>query len=96
MCVCTNSLPSVKYGYLTVDMPCFIFQFNVYSYCYRIQMGIEVNKRHAPVWQAWGVLESRYNCGFIDDGNGDGISSKTTSGINPQDEASEAYCKILT
>jgi hypothetical protein len=48
---------------------------------------------HAPVWQAWGVLESRYNCGFIDDGNGEGISSKTTSGITPRDVASEALSK---
>ncbi|KAL3763301.1 hypothetical protein ACHAW5_007894 [Stephanodiscus triporus] len=27
----------------------------------RLQKGTEVNKRHAPVWQAWGVLETRYN-----------------------------------
>ena len=26
VCVCTNSLPSVKYGYLTVAMPRFIFR----------------------------------------------------------------------
>lgn len=26
----------------------------------RLRAGTEVNKRHAPVWQAWGVLETRY------------------------------------
>lgn len=27
----------------------------------RLRKGTEVDKRHAPVWQAWGVLESRYS-----------------------------------
>lgn len=31
------------------------------TYKNRLQKGTEVNKRHAPVWQAWGVLETRYN-----------------------------------
>ena len=26
----------------------------------RLRRGTEVNKRHAPVWQAWGVLETRH------------------------------------
>lgn len=26
----------------------------------RLQRGTKVNKRHAPLWQAWGVLEFRY------------------------------------
>lgn len=33
---------------------CFLSQFN-----FRLRRGSEVNKRHAPVWQAWGVLETR-------------------------------------
>lgn len=27
----------------------------------RLRRGTEVDKRHAPVWQAWGVLETRYS-----------------------------------
>ncbi len=27
----------------------------------RLKRGTEVDKRHAPVWQAWGVLETRYS-----------------------------------
>lgn len=27
---------------------------------FRLRRGTEVNKRHAPVWQAWGVLETRH------------------------------------
>ena len=27
---------------------------------FRLRRGTEVSKRHAPVWQAWGVLETRY------------------------------------
>ena len=34
---------------------------HMHSYSYRLKKGAEVSKRHAPVWQAWGVLESRYN-----------------------------------
>jgi tetratricopeptide (TPR) repeat protein len=34
----------------------------------RLRSGTEVNKRHAPVWQAWGVLETRY--GAADEARG--------------------------
>jgi len=29
--------------------------------CFRLRKGTQVGKRHAPVWQAWGVLETRYS-----------------------------------
>ena len=31
----------------------------MFHLCVRLRRGTEVNKRHAPVWQAWGVLETR-------------------------------------
>ena len=31
----------------------------------RLRRGTEVNKRHAPAWQAWGVLETRYSTAKI-------------------------------
>jgi tetratricopeptide (TPR) repeat protein len=33
---------------------------NIFS-IFRLKRGTEVNKRHAPVWQAWGVLETRHD-----------------------------------
>jgi tetratricopeptide (TPR) repeat protein len=35
------------------------------SFVSRLRAGTNVNKRHAPVWQAWGVLETRY--GTVED-----------------------------
>lgn len=33
----------------------------ILSAYHRLRSGTEVNKRHAPAWQAWGVLETRYS-----------------------------------
>jgi tetratricopeptide (TPR) repeat protein len=63
VCLCILFVCHVKYNTSLrhTSLLC-QFQFNVLVLLsYRLKKGAEVNKRHAPVWQAWGVLESRYN-----------------------------------
>ena len=37
-----------------------IEKYDFLYFYFRLRRGTEVNKRHSPVWQAWGVLETRH------------------------------------